>query len=130
VTHTTTLPTFLIPETETGKEASGHKQQDAAEPVELDGIDENRLLLTFGVVDTVEQQMVRVSIWTSADGKEWSKEPALTLPQKFYRGTWSYVLDLRGQPNVRYVQAKWDMEKWGRGRLFPKFKIYLFAEPL
>jgi hypothetical protein len=37
-------------------------------------------------------------------------------------------LDLSQHPDVKYVQAKWQVNRWGKGDSKPLFGLYLFAQ--
>ena len=76
-----------------------------------------RLIIT----DQIEQESLDVSIWGSADGETWPKRPLLKLPQQFYRGTTKLVLDLSLRPEVKFIRARWDLNRWGRVAPTPMF---------
>src|SRR5713226_8857007 len=73
-------------------------------------------LCRLTVTDQIEQESLDVSIWGSADGQTWPKKPLLKLPQQFYRGTTKLVLDLSLRPEVKFIRARWDLNRWGRVR--------------
>ena len=73
------------------------------------------------VTDQIEQESLDVSIWGSADGETWPKRPLLKLPQQFYRGTTKLVLDLSLRPEVKFIRARWDLNRWGRVAPIPMF---------
>jgi hypothetical protein len=73
------------------------------------------------VTDQTEQESLEVSIWGSADGETWPKKPLLKLPQQFYRGTTKIVLDLSMRPEVKFIRAHWDLNRWGRVAPTPMF---------
>jgi len=73
------------------------------------------------VTDQTEQESLEVSIWGSADGETWPKKPLLKLPQQFYRGTTKMVLDLSLRPEVKFIRARWDLNRWGRVAPTPMF---------
>jgi hypothetical protein len=66
------------------------------------------------VSEQIEQESLDVSIWGSADGQTWPKKPLLKLPQQFYRGTTKMVLDLSLRPEVKFIRARWELNRWGR----------------
>jgi len=66
------------------------------------------------VTEQIEQESLDVSIWGSADGETWPKKPLLKLPQQFYRGTTKMVLDLSLRPEVKFIRARWELNRWGR----------------
>jgi hypothetical protein len=76
-----------------------------------------RLIIT----DQIEQESLDISIWGSADGETWPKRPLLKLPQQFYRGTTKLVLDLSLRPEVKFIRARWDLNRWGRVAPTPMF---------
>jgi hypothetical protein len=117
------LPEFLIPET-TVREAGSGLVLSLGDNV--GGV----LLLTLGITRIVEQESLDVSIWGSEDGNNWGTKPLLTFPQKFYCGTYQTQIDLSDHSETRYLRAKWQVNRWGRGKSAPLFTIYLFAEIL
>jgi hypothetical protein len=88
------------------------------------------LVLTLGITRIIEQESIDISIWGSADGTEWGAKSLVTFPQKFYCGTYQIILDLTDQPNVKFLRAKWAVNRWGKGDSKPLFTIYLFAQPM
>jgi hypothetical protein len=78
-------------------------------------------LCRLTVTDQMEQESLDVSIFGSADGETWTKKPLLKLPQQFYRGTTKMVLDLSFRPEVKFIRARWDLARWGRGVPTPMF---------
>ena len=86
------------------------------------------LILTLGITRIVEQESIDLSIWGSADGSDWGTRPLVSFPQKFYCGTYRLLLDLSHHPDVKYLRAKWQVSRWGRGDPKPLFGIYLFAQ--
>jgi hypothetical protein len=71
-------------------------------------------LCRLAVTEQIEQESLDVSIWGSADGETWPKKPLLKLPQQFYRGTTKMVLDLSLRPEVKFIRARWELNRWGR----------------
>lgn len=117
------LQQFLLPET-TVREAGAGSQIDLGDQVG------GTLLLTLGITRIIEQQSIDVSIWGSADGADWGAKPVAAFPQKFYCGTYQIVVDLTDRPQVRYLLAKWQVNRWGKGDPKPLFTVYLFAQSL
>ncbi len=117
------LPQFLVPETTV---------RDAGAGPELDlGADRgDSLILTLGITRIIEQESLDVSIWGSADGSDWGTRPLLAFPQKFYCGTYQILLDLSDHPDVRYLRAKWQVNRWGKGDSKPLFTVYLFLQAM
>ena len=116
------LPQFLLPET-TVREAGQSSDVDLGE------LQSGTLVLTLGLTRIIEQQSIDVSIWGSADGTDWGMKPLVAFPQKFYCGTYQILLDLSDRP-VRFLRAKWAVNRWGKGDPKPLFGIYLFAQAM
>jgi len=66
------------------------------------------------VTEQIEQESLEVSIWGSKDGQEFGKRPMLRFPQRFYCGTAKMVLDLSLRGEVKFVRARWEVNRWGR----------------
>jgi hypothetical protein len=79
-------------------------------------------LLTVLITEVIEQESLDVSIWGSADGADWGQKPLLKFPQKFYRGEHPLLLDLSSQPQVKFLRARWEVARWGRGDTTPRFE--------
>ncbi|HKM84331.1 MAG TPA: hypothetical protein VJY15_25650 [Candidatus Acidoferrum sp.] len=78
-------------------------------------------LCELTVTDQLEQESLEVSLWGSADGQDFGKKPYLKIPQQFYRGTTKMVLDLSLRPEVRFLRARWELNRWGRVAPTPMF---------
>ena len=117
------LPQFLVPET-TVREAG------AGPELELGADRADSLILTLGITRIIEQESLDVSIWGSADGADWGTKPLASFPQKFYCGTYQIVLDLSDHPDVRYIRAKWQVNRWGKGDSKPLFTVYVFLQTM
>ena len=117
------LPGFLLPET-TIREAGASAELDLGRP------QRTVILLTLGITRIIEQESLDVSIWGSADGKEWGAKPLVSFPQKFYCGTYQILLDLTRHADVRYVRVKWSAQRWGKGDNKPLFGFYVFAQEM
>ena len=117
------LPGFILPETTIREAGSGPV-------IELGELASPLILLTLGITRIIEQESIDLSIWGSADGQDWGTKPIIAFPQKFYCGTYQILLDLSRHPNVRYVRAKWQAQRWGRGEPKPLFGIYVFAQSM
>lgn len=72
-------------------------------------------LCLLTVTDQMEQESLDVSIYGSADGTTWTSKPLLKLPQQFYRGHAKMVLDLSLRPEIKFIRARWELNRWGRG---------------
>jgi hypothetical protein len=117
------LPQFLIEETTVREAGTGPA-------VDLGAKHDDTVIVTFGITRIIEQESIDLSIWGSADGADWGAKPLTTFPQKFYCGTYQVLVDLSAHPEVRYLRAKWGVNRWGKGDPKPLFTIYLFAQPM
>jgi hypothetical protein len=114
-------PEFLLPETTI--------REDGAGPVmSLDNQQGEALVVTLGIMRIIEQESLDLSVWGSADGSDWGAKPLVSFPQKFYCGTYQTAIDLSQHPDVKYLQAKWQMNRWGKGDSKPLFGLYLFVQ--
>jgi hypothetical protein len=75
--------------------------------------------------DQIEQESLDVSIWGSADGENWGTQPLLRLPQQFYKGETRAVLELTNVPEVNFLRAAWELNRWGRVAPLPMFVLGL-----
>lgn len=80
------------------------------------------------ITDQIEQESIDVSIWGSADGENWGTHPILKLPQSFYRGETRAVLELVLRPDVKFIRAHWELNRWGRVAPLPMFRVGLHLE--
>jgi hypothetical protein len=87
-----------------------------------------KFLLTLDVSRVVEQESLDVSLWGSEDGSTWNKLAA--FPQKFYTGTHQLLVDLTPHPSVRFIRGKWEVNRWGKGELKPRFTFSVRLEAL
>ena len=115
------FPEFLLPET-TVREAG------AGPEIILGNQQGEALILTLGITRIIEQESLDLSIWGSADGSDWGARPLVSFPQKFYCGTYQVSIDLSQHPDVKYLRAKWQVNRWGKGDSKPLFGIYLFVQ--
>jgi hypothetical protein len=82
-------------------------------------------LCNLVISDQIEQESLDVSVWGSADGQTWGTHPILKLPQRFYRGETRAVLELALRPEVKFIRAKWELNRWGRVAPLPMFRAGL-----
>ncbi len=115
------LPAFLIPE-------SIIREDGAGPEISLGPAQGKVLLLTLGITRIIEQQSLEVEVWGSPDKSDWGAKPLLALPQKFYCGLYRFLLDLSGNPEIRYLRARWKVNRWGRGDPKPLFGAWLAVE--
>jgi len=111
------LDAVLVPE-KTVVTAKG----DSA-PLDLAAASNSVFLVTLSISQVVEQESLELSLFTSADGATWEAKPAASLPQKFYPGEYPLLVNLSGVENAKFLRAHWDVTRWGRGPLTPKFEF-------
>ncbi len=99
-------------------------------PFELGQLASKSLLIILRVADIIEQESLHVSIWGSQDGKNWGQKPLFWFPEKFYCGATPAALDLRQRPQIRFLQARWEANRWGRGYPMPYFKFAVEVQEL
>lgn len=91
--------------------------------VEVSGAGNRVFLLSLNITEIIEQESLDVSIFGSADGAAWGPKPLTTFPQKFYRAEHPLLLDLAGNPGMKFLRAHWEVARWGRGTETPMFKF-------
>jgi len=96
-----------------------------ATAVDVSGSATRTFFCVMFIYDQIEQESIDVSIWGSADGENWGTHPILKLPQRFYRGETRAVLELTLRPEVKFIRAKWDLNRWGRVAPLPMFRVGL-----
>src|SRR5579864_6158075 len=99
------LPEFLLPEITVREAGSGPA-------ISLGTEHGGTLVLTLGITRIIEQESLDLSIWGSADGTDFGAKPLATFPQKFYCGTYQILLDLSERPDVKFLRAKWGVNRW------------------
>jgi hypothetical protein len=110
------IDTYLVPEN-TRVTAKGD-----GESVDISASETRVFLATLKITATVEQESLELSFVGSPDGTAWDK-PIATLPQKFYRSETPVLLDLTANPDVRFIRAHWEANRWGRGTTNPMFEF-------
>lgn len=88
------------------------------------------LVVVLRVTDIIEQESLHVAIWASQDGQTWGEKPLFWFPQQFYRGITPAALDLSLKPEVKFLRATWEVNRWGRGYPRPYFKFSVEVEEL
>ena len=96
--------------------------------VEISSSESRTFFCSLTVSEQIEQESLDVSIWGSPDGQEFGKKPLLKMPQQFYRGTTKMVLDLSLRAEVKFLRAKWELNRWGRVAPTPMFVATLDLE--
>jgi hypothetical protein len=100
------------------------------EALELGTLTGKPLLVVVRIDEIIEQESLHVSIWGSADGQRWGEKALFWYPQHFYRGAFPAALDLRQRPEVRFLKARWETDRWGRGYPRPFFKASIEIQEL
>jgi hypothetical protein len=77
------------------------------------------------ISEQIEQESLDASIWGSADGEVWGTHPILKMQQQFYKGETRAVLDLSLIPEINFIRAGWDLNRWGRVAPLPMFVMGL-----
>ncbi|MGH9681956.1 MAG: hypothetical protein ACRD4Y_18575 [Candidatus Acidiferrales bacterium] len=95
------------------------------EPVDVRESATRTFFCILRITDQIEQESVDLSVWGSADGEAWGAHPILKLQQQFYRGETRAVLDLALAPEINFIRAGWDLNRWGRVAPLPMFVLGL-----
>ena len=98
------------------------------EAVEISSSESRTFFCRLTITEQLEQESLDVSIWGSANGQDFGKKPLLKLPQQFYRGTTKMVLDVSLRTEVKFLRAKWELNRWGRVAPTPMFVATLELE--
>jgi hypothetical protein len=93
--------------------------------IDVSGASSRTFLVTLEIREIVEQESLDVSVLGSADGTTWDPKPVLSFPQKFYRGDSPMLLELGSRPEIKFLRAHWEVNRWGRGPEQPMFVIQL-----
>src|ERR1700693_407601 len=115
------LPNFLIPETVIREAGTGPE-------LGVGSAERGLLLLTLGITRIIEQQSLDIALYGSVDNVAWSGEAVVLFAAKFYCGPYHLLLDLTQYPDTKYLRAKWQVSRWGRGDPKPLFGLYLFVQ--
>ena len=116
------LPAFLLPESLVRSSGQGPRLDLGTSPPA-------QLLVTLGITRVIEQESLDLALLASLDGETWAPSPILAFPQKFYAGVSSLLLDAAHTPGLRFLRARWTLNRWGRGDQSPLFSFYVFVEP-
>jgi hypothetical protein len=92
-------------------------------PFEIAASETRTFICTMLITEQIEQESADISVWGSADGQDFGRLPLLKMPQRFYRGETRQILDLTLKPEVKFVRAKWELTRWGRGAPHPVFVL-------
>jgi hypothetical protein len=93
--------------------------------IEIAGAQHRVFLVQLIITNVVEQEAMDLSVFGAASGEDaaWGKDPLVRFPQVFYRGEYPLLLDLSAQPEVKFVRAQWEVNRWGRGSETPSFEF-------
>jgi len=116
------IVSYLVP-AGTTSEGSGQ-----GAPLELGALAGKALLLILQIDEVLEQESLHVSIWGSADGQGWGAQALFWFPQKFHPGVTPAAVDLGQRPDLKFLQARWEANRWGRGIPRPRFKFAVEAQ--
>ena len=114
-------PVFVLPETVVRED--GHSPEIA-----LEASTGRVLMLTLGITRVLERETLEVSIHGSRDGSMWHRLAA--FPQKSYCGTYSLLIDLSGQPEMRALRVHWNVNRWDNAVQKPVFAFTISGEEL
>jgi hypothetical protein len=112
------MPAFLLPENIAYEDGHGER-------VIVDRT-QQRIHLTLGITRILERESLDVTICGSADGEKW--EPLAIFRRKSFCGTYSLMLDLSQNPDVRFLRTAWKMHRWAQRDSKPMFSFYVWAE--
>jgi hypothetical protein len=98
--------------------------------LELGALAARPLLLVLHVREIIEQESLHVSVWGSCDGKDWTQKPLFLFPQIFYAGATPAALDLAQRTDIKFLQARWQVNRWGRGYPRPHFLMSVEIQEL
>ena len=99
-------------------------------PIDISETISRTFFCTLTITEQIEQESLDVSIWGSTDGQAFGKHPLLKLPQQFYRGATKMVLDISFRPEIRFLRARWELNRWGRVAPTPMFVAGLELEEI
>jgi hypothetical protein len=94
---------------------------------DLAGSSTRAFLCAMEITAQIEQESVEISVWGSQDGASWGKTPLLIMPQQFYRGEITQILDLSLRPEIRYIRVSWTLTRWGRVSPHSMFELSFTA---
>lgn len=116
--------TYLVPQ-DTVVQAPGQ-----GKPLELGARAGKSVLLVLHIADAIEQETLDVSIWGAEDGDNWGEKPLFSFPQQFYRGDTPAAVHLNLRPEINFLQARWAVNRFGRGYAQPYFRFGLEVQNL
>jgi len=97
---------------------------------DISGSATRTFLCRLRITEQIEQESLDVAIWGSPDGENWGTKPLLKMPQGFYQGESKLVLDVTLRPEIHYIRARWELNRWGRVAPTPMFVAGLRLEEI
>lgn len=94
-------------------------------PLDVSAASGATFLVTLHITGIVEQESLDVSLWGSPDGAAWGAKALAAFPQKFYAGQHPLLVDLSAHPEVKFLRAHWEVNRWGRGPETPSFEFHV-----
>src|ERR1051325_4075734 len=94
-------------------------------PVDISSAPGKVCLLTLRISRIIEQEALDGSVWGSPDGANFGQKPLVSFPQKFYAGEHPRIIDLSAHPEIKWLRAHWEVNRWGRGSEVPMFGFQL-----
>ena len=104
------------------------EENGEGEKVDISASSTRTFFCVLLITEQLEQESIDVSIWGSADGENWGAHPILKLPQLFYRGETRAVLELVLRQDVKFIRARWELNRWGRVAPLPMFRLGLHLQ--
>ena len=114
------LPEYLLPVTTI-------RESGAGPIITLRAGGDRTFTLTLGITRIAEREGLRISVWGSADSKDWGTAPVASFTNKFYCGDYELEFDLSAHPELRYVRVLWELDAGRRGTPKPMCTISLRA---
>ena len=114
-------PIFALPETVVRED--GHSPEIA-----LEASTGRTLMLTLGITRVLERETLEVTVHGSRDGSVWQRLAA--FPKKSYCGTYSLLMDLSSQPEMRHLRIHWSVNRWDDEMQKPVFAFSVSGEEL
>jgi hypothetical protein len=111
------IDTLLVPE-----KTVVHEKGDGP-AIDISAAGAKMFLLTLRITRIVEQESLDVSVWGSPEGTNFGAKALASFPQKFYTGEHPLLVDLSGQPEIKFLRAHWEVNRWGRGTEPPMFEF-------
>ncbi len=111
------VDTFLVPE-----KTVVHEKGDGP-ALDISAAAAKVFLLSLRITRIIEQEALDVSVWGSPDGTNFGAKALTSFPQKFYTGEHPLLLDVGGQPEIKFLRAHWEVNRWGRGAEPPMFEF-------